>query len=226
MYVCINGLLFFFTNGDSIGNIEKNTLIQLSKTSSHYRIICSSQYDYLWKILTQEILHSINNYQHIHDFNDMNNTFMDNWYLVYKYIYELRITYNQLSNESKHGHIEFVKYLVQNGLNRTENLSDALWDASQNGHLNVVKYLVNQGANIHILEDQPLISASENGHLNVVRYLISLGADVRSQNDSALTLALTNGYLDVANYLVSRGANENAQNNGALKRATVINNIQ
>ena len=48
------------------------------------------------------------------------------------------------------------------------------------GHLEVVKYLVEQGADIHAHDydgpDASLRMASENGHLDVVDYLISKGA--------------------------------------------------
>ena len=42
------------------------------------------------------------------------------------------------------------------------------------GHLEVVKYLVENGANIHGRDDLAIRWASENGHLEVVKYLESV----------------------------------------------------
>ena len=55
---------------------------------------------------------------------------------------------------------------------------EALIRASEHGHLDVVKYLVQNGANIHAVDDYDLKYASRNGHLDVVKYLVSEGAEV------------------------------------------------
>ncbi|OUM61687.1 hypothetical protein PIROE2DRAFT_26240, partial [Piromyces sp. E2] len=52
--------------------------------------------------------------------------------------------------------------------------------ACKNGHIDVVKYLVEQGANIHQENynyDTPLYIACKNGHEDIVKYLVEQGAD-------------------------------------------------
>ena len=78
--------------------------------------------------------------------------------------------------------------------------------ASSNGHLEVVKYLVEQGADIHANDDLSLISASNNGHLELVKYLVEQGADIHAHNDLSLRWARQRGHTEVADYLVSQGA--------------------
>ena len=53
----------------------------------------------------------------------------------------------------------------------------------ENGHLEVVKYLVENKANIHAKNDYALRLASGNGHLEVVKYLVENGANIHAKND-------------------------------------------
>lgn len=75
--------------------------------------------------------------------------------------------------------------------------------ASYYGHLDVVKYLVEQGANIHANDDGPLRIASENGNLPVVKYLVKQGANIHANDDGALRFAIGNRQLEVVKYLKS-----------------------
>ena len=43
--------------------------------------------------------------------------------------------------------------------------------AAHKGHLDVIKYLVEQGVNIHINNDQALYWAAKNNHNDIVEYL-------------------------------------------------------
>ena len=63
--------------------------------------------------------------------------------------------------------------------------------ASENGHLEVVRYLVEQGANIHANNDYAIRWASENGHLEVVRYLVEKGANIHANNDYAIQMGIS-----------------------------------
>ena len=53
----------------------------------------------------------------------------------------------------------------------------ALLLATEEGHLEVVKFLVENGANIHADNYGALRVASQNGHLEVVKFLVERGAD-------------------------------------------------
>ena len=50
------------------------------------------------------------------------------------------------------------------------------------GHVEVVKYLVEQGANIHTLNDRVLFAAAWNGKWDIVKYLISQGANINADD--------------------------------------------
>ena len=125
-----------------------------------------------------------------------------------------------LNNASLNGHLEVVKYLVEQGVNP----SIGLQGASLNGHLEVVKYLVEQGAeanDIYGITDTSkkackhgytsLMWASRFGHLEVVKYLVEQGADPNVYTDggnNAFTFANEEGHLEIADYLASKGAKQ------------------
>ncbi|VDD90792.1 unnamed protein product [Enterobius vermicularis] len=54
---------------------------------------------------------------------------------------------------SSGGHLEIVKYLLEQGVSvhaKDKKQRTALWLASSNGHLNVAKYLLNKGAEVNV----------------------------------------------------------------------------
>ena len=88
----------------------------------------------------------------------------------------------------------------------------ALHSAASEGHLEVVKYLVEQGADINATTSRygwtVLHYAATWGQLAVVRYLVEQGADVNakdSDGDTARGLAEMFGHTAVARYLRSVG---------------------
>ena len=101
------------------------------------------------------------------------------------------------------GHLNVVKYLVENGTNIHIYNNYGLRGASKNGHLDVVKHLVENGANVQVWVDASLRLASINGHLDVVKYLVENGANIQAENDYSLRMASNNGHLDVVRYLIS-----------------------
>lgn len=52
------------------------------------------------------------------------------------------------------------------------DLDNDLIEAAKNGHLEVVKYLVENGANIHADDDCALRWAVDYGHINIEQYLL------------------------------------------------------
>lgn len=61
--------------------------------------------------------------------------------------------------------------------------------AAENGHLEVVKYLVQNIADNETIKNFVLCRASYFGKLDIVKYLISQKADIHSDEDCALMLA-------------------------------------
>jgi len=84
--------------------------------------------------------------------------------------------YNEtlLSYSCKHGLIEVVKYLVENGANIHEPNNRALNRACQYGHLEIVKYLIESGADVYAYNNISLDWAKMNDHEEIIRYIESL----------------------------------------------------
>lgn len=105
------------------------------------------------------------------------------------------------------GHLEFVKFLLDNVANIHTKDDSALIQASKNGHLKVVNFLLDRGANIHALDDAALRLSSQEGHLEVVKLLLDKGAYIHAGNNYALIYASWNGHSKVVNFLLDRVSN-------------------
>jgi len=88
--------------------------------------------------------------------------------------------------------------------------------ASKNGHLNLVKYLVQEGAEIDYIcgrvpVGSPLHYAVWFGHYLVVEFLVSKGANINLKGDECfagtpLHYASYKGHIPIINYLIQNGA--------------------
>ena len=96
-----------------------------------------------------------------------------------------------------------VKHAVEHGADIHAD-NKALQNAAWSGHLDVVKYLVEQEANIHANDEYALRWAAYNGHFDVVKYLIEHGADIHAENEDALRSAALEGHLDIVKYLIGQ----------------------
>ena len=81
--------------------------------------------------------------------------------------------------------------------------------ASRQGHLDMVKYLVENDADITDWNNEAIGWASGNGHVDVVKYLVEKGADVTANDNFSARCASVYGYLDVVKYLLSFYTHEN-----------------
>ncbi len=109
-----------------------------------------------------------------------------------------------LRSATKYGHLEVVKYLIENGTGaHTDDKEYAIGLASKYGHLEIVKNLVENGGDIHAYHNWSLRLASKYGHLEVVKYLVENGADIHDLNDEALRDAIRNGHTKVVEYMES-----------------------
>lgn len=115
--------------------------------------------------------------------------------------------FNVLLVAVKNGHIDIVKYFVEecNVDIHTQN-NAAMKSAIVHRHLDIAKYLMDKGINIpnaipDYLIDIPVIF----GHTDVVIYLIENGVNPNKISDYAITVAKDAGHFEVLNYLKTKG---------------------
>ena len=133
---------------------------------------------------------------------------------------KIRTLHSSVWMASENGHLEVVKYLVENGADFRVLDNRAVRHASVNGHIEVVKYLVEKGADFRARDNHAVTAASANGHLEVVKYLVEKGADFRACYDYAIRIASTCGNLEIVKYLVEMGADFRALDNQAVRWAS------
>jgi len=104
----------------------------------------------------------------------------------------------------RQGNLEEIKLYYE----KEKNINDILKRGAYYGHLELVKYAVQNGANIRIDNDYPLKWSSENGHLDTVKYLVENGADVNADNSEALWRASSNGHMEIVKFLVENGVDK------------------
>ena len=85
---------------------------------------------------------------------------------------------------------------------------DLLCICARHGKTEFVKYLLDAGVDVHEDGDRALRFASENGHTEIVKLLLDAGADVHADGDWALQLASYYGHVDVVKILKDHIAKE------------------
>ncbi len=123
---------------------------------------------------------------------------------------------------SERGHLEIVKYLVDNGCD-VHYLDDAsLESAVEAGHLEVVKYLmIEKGVRIVGGAADFLKLASKKGHIEIVKYFLRMVSDhphLKYLKLDSLQHAIQNGHLDLTKYLLEN-ENINYPKSGLLEYA-------
>ena len=117
------------------------------------------------------------------------------WYEVY---YKLNL--NALLKKSvKHQHHDLTFKLIS-GFKAEVGLNELLIYAASNGHLDRIKFLVDNGVDIHAQEDQALIPAANGGYLDIVKFLLANGADIHFKEDRLLIDASSEGHLDLVKF--------------------------
>ena len=121
-----------------------------------------------------------------------------------------------LHRAAAQGHLEVMKYLIQQGsdLNKGDAKGLTPFNAAvQYGHLEAVKYLMTEGKKQNRYAGMtPLYAAAQYGHLDIVKFFISKGADVSEETDQEKTPlhgAAARGHLKVMEYLIQQGSDVN-----------------
>lgn len=91
----------------------------------------------------------------------------------------------------------------------TAEPDEALFLAIQNGHLDIIKYLVQNGADILTGESTLIIDAVESNRLDITEYLLENGIDVHYNDEMPLRIAINFNNLDMVKLLLNYGAEIN-----------------
>jgi len=70
----------------------------------------------------------------------------------------------------KHGHIDIINILIENGANRYHVGLEA---ACEGGHMDIVNMMINKGANNW---DRGLVAAYRGDHTNIIKLMLQKGA--------------------------------------------------
>ena len=125
------------------------------------------------------------------------------------------MTLASLCKASKNGHIDIVRYLIDQGANMiSPNGDTALTSALKTGHLDIAKLLIGEGVDVNKhgrLRFTPLMLAAMNGNLDIAKILVENGAEVdmevdSNNSDTAIVFAAKKGYLDIVWYLMDNHA--------------------
>jgi hypothetical protein len=102
-----------------------------------------------------------------------------------------------LEHSASHGHLDIVKYAIDNG---ADDLDNAMYYAAREGQLSIVKFLVDKGADNF---KSSIESAAELGQFKVVKFLVEISGGIDLLD--ALNEAIMGGYIDIVKYLLNQG---------------------
>jgi ankyrin repeat protein len=114
------------------------------------------------------------------------------------------------------------------------NNATALWCAVYYGHLEIVKFLVENGSNLEVSDKDknPIHLCCVNGDLEILKFLIENGCLIDSENsigETPLIVACKRNNNDIVEFLIHKGANLNKRDSQkgftALHVSVIMDNI-
>lgn len=124
-----------------------------------------------------------------------------------------------LVHSAEAGKLDFVKYMIADGVDPNIFDNSPIEGAAWKGHLDVVKYLHQAGADIN----RALPWATHQGNLDIVKYLIEEGADPTQYDGLPLIWAAEYGELEVIKFLIEKGNYARHHINRAISSAVIYN---
>ncbi|KAJ3309466.1 hypothetical protein HDV04_006004 [Boothiomyces sp. JEL0838] len=121
----------------------------------------------------------------------------------------------------EYGNARIVEYLLQLGIDPSQDNNYCISIASTNGFSNVVELLLKcKKVNPAVDKSFPFRMAATNGHLKVLEILSKTNADPTAMNNAAIRMASSNGHYHVVKYLLKiPKINPAAVHNYALRKA-------
>ena len=103
-------------------------------------------------------------------------------------------------------HINFTRFLAENGWDVNEGNGEPLLTALKHGNIKAAEYLIEHGAGVNQADADgitPLLQACENNNLHMVDLLLNRNADLNIADDETpLTVACRTGNIDIVNRLL------------------------
>jgi len=86
--------------------------------------------------------------------------------------------------------------------------NSAICEASYYGHLEIVKFLVENGADICARNNDPVCWAATNSHFEIVKFLFENGVNTSAQNYLSIRIASLNNNLKLIKFLLVQHEND------------------
>jgi len=102
------------------------------------------------------------------------------------------------------GHLEILKWAVENGMTWDNSGSDACRTAASEGHLEILKWLLENGCRSRGWEQTSCNAAAEGGHLKVLTWIVENNNADYNWSKIAHS-ALYKDKLNIVKYLVAKG---------------------
>jgi ankyrin repeat protein len=140
--------------------------------------------------------------------------------LAIEYGADIHSTNEPLRTASIHGDVDFVKFLIEHGVNVNSDYGSALKHAAEYGHVDVVRVLFEHGASA---DPYALNYALKNNHFDVAELLVAHGTDIsyaiNSNCNGILLEAVKDNNLNAVNFLIENGVSTRDGYNAALQIA-------
>lgn len=94
--------------------------------------------------------------------------------------------FGMVSAAAEYGHLEIVRFLLENGQYTLSENSLAICDAAWKNHTAIVQLLLEYGTDPKAQNNRPLIHACRNGNLKLVQILLEAGAEQNFQTSRRL----------------------------------------
>jgi len=195
-----------------------NVQDDLSNSALHYATKYSNSPEMIAYLLANEADYKLKNSQNQTAFKI---ALLDNDYEMSELFLQYEIKSNLLTESlkekeefvyisSKHGHMNTLSKLLQNGFNPNSIINDepALLIAILEGNFDIVKILISNKVNINATNnygDNPLTSAAYAKEFEIFDYLLQNGSDIlhiENDGDSVLHCSVRSGAEDIVNLIL------------------------
>lgn len=122
--------------------------------------------------------------------------------------------------------IDFLKTLIDAGVNTQSGDNFAMRCASSSGSVDIVKLLIENGADVTACDSISIVFASDAGNIDVVKLILENGADVTTRNNEAIRTAIYRGHTDVVKLLIENGADITADYKDGLEEAVKMEKVE